>query len=451
MRVLANLRTRIGLFVLVAALAAATLAAVGMRAAFDRQLDSAVDSGLAARADDITAARGRGDGAALAADPFAQLFDTDGRMLARSPGAPSDPVLEPAALNPPPAQYGVMERNVELLGGQARLRLSPVAGGTLVVGTGLSDFGVAADRLLELLLAALAALLVVLVAGSWLLVGAALRPVGRMTRAAAAISGQAAHERLPAPSGSDEIAQLGQTLNGMLDRIDAAMARERRFLDDASHELRTPLTVLRGELELAVDEPDELVLRTGVRTALEEAQRLSALAEELLVLARQRGGEVPLHREGVEFLDWLHALAPTLRVAGPSQLGVEIDGPRDCHVALDHAAMARVLINLAANAARAGARSLRLSVSEHPAHLDLLVEDDGPGFPAALLPRAFERFSRADPARGQTGPDRTGSTGLGLAIVDALVRGHDGHVEASNDSTLGGARVLIRLPRMIHG
>jgi signal transduction histidine kinase len=318
----------------------------------------------------------------------------------------------------------------------------------LLVGTGLTDFREAADRLLVLLLAALAGLLVLLVAGSWVLVGAALRPVGRMTRAAATISGNAAHERLPAPAGSDEIAELGQTLNGMLDRIDAAMARERRFLDDASHELRTPLTVLRGELELAVDEPDDAVLRAGVRTALEEAQRLSALAEDLLVLARQRGGEVSLHRQGVDLLEWLRFLAPGLRTISSPPLHVELDGAAGCQVALDEAAMQRVMFNLATNAARAGAHRLRLMVSQESAFAVLTVDDDGPGFPSDLLPRAFDRFSRADPARAQTGADRAAGTGLGLAIVHSLLRGHDGQVEASNDSELGGARITLRLPVM---
>jgi signal transduction histidine kinase len=442
-RALANLRTRIGLMVLTASLLAAIVAALGMHKVFETQLDSAVDSGLAARANDVAAARTRGDTAALAADPFAQLLGPDGSVLARSPGAPSHPVVDPRGVAGRGAR--VIERDVPLLGGEARLRLSPVPGGTLVVGTGLADFREVADRLLVLLVAALAALLVFLVAGAWVLVGAALRPVGRMTRAAAAISGNAAHERLPAPAGTDEIAELGHTLNGMLDRIDAAMARERRFLDDASHELRTPLTVLRGELELAVDEPDEAVLRTGVRTALEEAHRLSALAEELLVVARQRGGEVPLHREGVDLLAWTRTLLPALRTAGPA---VEVHGPDGCLVALDDAAMQRVMLNLVTNAARAGAGCVNLTIRQDASHIDLLVDDDGPGFPADLLPHAFERFSRADPARAPSGPERAAGTGLGLAIVDALVRGHDGHVEASNDSPLGGARVRLRLPAM---
>lgn len=446
MRAFANLRTRIGLMVLTASLLAAIVAAVGMHTVFEKQLDAAVDSGLIARADDIAGALSRGDTAALSTDPFAQLFGPDGRVLARSPGAPSHSVVGPGDL----AVRGprIIERGVTQLGGHARLRLSPVTGGTLLVGTGLTDFREAADRLLVLLLAALAGLLVLLVAGSWLLVGAALRPVGRMTRAAATISGNAAHERLPAPAGSDEIAELGQTLNGMLDRIDAAMTRERRFLDDASHELRTPLTVLRGELELAVDEPDDEVLRAGVRTALEEAQRLSALAEELLVLARQRGGEVSLHRQGVDLVEWLRSLMPGLRTISSPPPAVELDGPQGCLVALDEAAMQRVMFNLATNAVRAGAHSLHLIVRQDGSDVDLLVDDDGPGFPADLLPRAFDRFSRADPARAQAGPDRVAGTGLGLAIVHSLVRGHDGHVEASNDSSLGGARITVRLPLM---
>src|SRR5207302_73736 len=147
---------------------------------------------------------------------------------------------------------------------------------------------------LALILAILSPLLgALLSAGGWLLAGAALRPVRRMSQEADAISLAQAGRRLPHPEGEDEIAQLGRTLNAMLDRIEAAFARERMFLDDASHELRTPIAVLRAELEVALLESgDREALERSLRSALEEAERLARLAEDLRVRVASDGDGV---------------------------------------------------------------------------------------------------------------------------------------------------------------
>src|SRR5581483_5957231 len=192
------------------------------------------------------------------------------------------------------------------LGRRARLLAHPVpvAGrGPLVVVVGASTEAVFRGReRLALILAILSPLLgAILSAGGWLLAGAALRPVRRMSQEADAISLAQAGRRLPYPEGEDEIAQLGRTLNAMLDRIEAAFARERMFLDDASHELRTPISVLRAELEVALLESgDRAALERSLRSALEEAERLAHLAEDLLVLARASAGRLPLRRRPVD-------------------------------------------------------------------------------------------------------------------------------------------------------
>src|SRR5205823_6062776 len=129
----------------------------------------------------------------------------------------------------------------------------------------------------------------------------ALRPVGRMTAEADTISLAEPGRRLRQPPGYDEIARLGRTLNTMLGRMEASFAREKAFVDDASHELRTPISILRGELELALAQPGsrEDTERT-LRSALEEAERLGRLAEDLLVLARSTSGDLPLRRDRVD-------------------------------------------------------------------------------------------------------------------------------------------------------
>src|SRR5439155_1173537 len=137
-------------------------------------------------------------------------------------------------------------------------------------------------------------------AAGWIVIGSALGPVERMRQEAAAISASEPERRLPVPSSGDELARLGTTLNAMLDRLQDALERERRFVDDASHELRTPLSILKMELDLALARartPEEL--ESALTNAAEETDRLVRLAQDLLVLARLEGGRVLVHRAEV--------------------------------------------------------------------------------------------------------------------------------------------------------
>ena len=336
---------------------------------------------------------------------------------------------------------------VRPLRGAARLRAERAGRYVVVVGTGLAEFDSARRRLLVVLGSSLVVLVALLTAGAWFLVGAALRPVARMSLAAKEMSDP--HGQLPEARGHDELALLSRTLNELLERIGALLDRERAFLDDASHELRTPLTVLRGELELALEDPDPASVRRGVQAALTEAERLSALASDLLVLARQRGGGLTLDRTDVQLASWIAASVHGLPAALRLDIAVEVVG--DITASIDTSRMERVLINLLNNAMAAGATPgadqcvhRRLGDATGRETTVIEVADDGPGFGPAILARAFERFARAE--RGRSSSAEESGAGLGLAIVAALVDAHGGTVTADNASALGGARVQVRLP-----
>ena len=129
---------------------------------------------------------------------------------------------------------------------------------------------------------------------------AALRPVEAMRRRASAVSAGEPGRRLPVPAAHDEIRALAETLNEMLERLEAAFEHERRFLGDASHELRTPLALLRAELELAVRRPrSRAELEAALHSAVEETERLSRLADDLLLIARADQGRLPVRLEPV--------------------------------------------------------------------------------------------------------------------------------------------------------
>jgi two-component system OmpR family sensor kinase len=226
----------------------------------------------------------------------------------------------------------------------------------------------------------------------------------------------------------------------MLARLEVAFARERAFVDDASHELRTPIAVLRGEIELALSstqEPDEV--ERSLQVALGQADRLSRLAEDLLLLARERVGSLVVRRESIDLLDF--AIAAAHRLQPVLGLRIEVSGD-PVVVPGDADRLRQVLANLAENSSAAGASVARIRVIGEPAFAVVEVADDGPGFRSGLVDSAFERFVRGDEARthGLSG------AGLGLSIVRAVVSAHGGTVEARNGPPLGGAVVTARLP-----
>jgi signal transduction histidine kinase len=230
----------------------------------------------------------------------------------------------------------------------------------------------------------------------------------------------------------------------MLERLRVAFRRERAFVDDASHELRTPIAVMRGELELArlaADTGDAAGLDRSLRAAATENERLARLAEDLLLLARQRAGTLVVGTTRLDLLDL--CLAEARRLGPVLDLEVSVSG--DLAVCPgDENRLRQVLGNLLQNARGAGAHHVRINLTMRGDSVELAVSDDGPGFPATVLSSAFDRFVRGDGARTR---DATGGgAGLGLAIVRAIAAAHGGTVEARNGPPLGGASVLVLLP-----
>jgi two-component system OmpR family sensor kinase len=279
----------------------------------------------------------------------------------------------------------------------------------------------------ELVLVAPAALALAILAG-YLLAAAALRPVEAIRRRAAAITASTPGTRLPVPSGRDEISKLAETLNGMLQRLEAAFEHERRFVADASHELRTPLALLRTELELALRRPrSHGELERALRSAAEETERLTHLAEDLLLIARSDQGELPVRRKRISARAVLEDVAT--RYDGPARehgRSIAVASGTDAFVDADAARLEQALGNLVDNALAHGEGTVELFVQPNGDGVELHVVDAGPGFPPGFADRAFDRFSRADEARSP------GGAGLGLAIVEVIARAHGGKAAVGN-------------------
>jgi two-component system, OmpR family, sensor kinase len=420
----------------------------------EHELNETIDQGLESRADDLAALVAR-SGRGLrdptrqldAEESFAQVLTPSAGIADTTPQLAGDPVLSESELAEAEGGATFFDReSVPGLEGEGRLLARPTDVGEraliVVVGASTDDRDEALGSLLTLLLiGGPIALLLASLAGYWM-AGLALRPVDAMRGRAARISAAEPEARLPLPASDDELRRLGVTLNQMLGRLEAALRRERAFVDDASHELRTPLAMHKTELELALryaKTPE--AMRAAIASGIEEVDRLIALAEDLLVLARSEQGKLAIELRPVGISDVLTDLRErfAIRVAEADRsLVVEpADGLR---VEGDRVRIEQALANLVENALQHGGGEIGVRVAEADGAVELHVEDRGQGFPPQFLDRAFERFSRADPAR--TG----GGTGLGLAIVDAIARAHRGSAGARNLDG-GGADVWIRLPR----
>jgi signal transduction histidine kinase len=263
-----------------------------------------------------------------------------------------------------------------------------------------------------------------------------------MRQRAAAVSAAEPDQRLPLPEADDEIRRLGETLNQMLARLEAGLERERAFVDDASHELRTPLALHKTELELALryaKTPQEL--RAAISSAVVEVDRLSQLAEDLLVLARSQEGKLALDLRRVGVAELLANVRERFssRVAQAGR-SLVIEPANGLTVEGDRLRLEQALTNLVENAIEHGGGEITVRASEGDAELAIHVEDRGPGFDPDFIGKAFERFSRGDASRGGDG------TGLGLAIVEAIAHAHRGSAHAANRRD-SGADVWIALPR----
>jgi two-component system OmpR family sensor kinase len=259
-------------------------------------------------------------------------------------------------------------------------------------------------------------------------------------REAAALSSDPGR-RLPVPGTRDELARLATTLNDMLDRLHVALERERRFVDDASHELRTPLATMRGEIELALARPrSNIELGQSLASVQDDVDRLQRLANDLLVLARSRGGRIPLRRVRTSLATLTAEGARTVETIA-RQSGVTVAITVTTQAAqVDPHRIQQALRNLLENAIQHSHNggTVRLTADRDDGWARFVVQDCGPGFPPDLLVAAFDPFIRGT----QEGAHRSGA-GLGLAIVRAVTEAHGGTVSAQN--TNGGARVTMAI------
>lgn len=313
------------------------------------------------------------------------------------------------------------------------------------VGFSLQSFHETRRHFLRILALVFPIALILAGGGGWLLAHRALAPVAQMSQAAERISAARLDERLDESGTGDELDQLAHTLNAMLSRLDDAFRQIRQFSADASHELQTPLTVLKGELEVALRTPRSAdAYQRTMRSALEEIDRIAALVDGLMLLARADAGVLRMDRQPVALHDLIYEVYDQMQIlAGPRHIEFQLAPVEPMVIQGDPERLRRLLLNLTNNAIKytpTGGR-VTLSLQQCRNRAILRVTDTGIGLSPDEQERVFQRFYRSDNARLH---DAEGA-GLGLCIARSIVDTHGGAIEL--DSTLGeGSAFTVCLP-----
>jgi heavy metal sensor kinase len=313
------------------------------------------------------------------------------------------------------------------------------------VGASLEGVEAALQRASVILLILTPSVFLVALVGGGSLVDRALRPVDELTRAAMEMEHRHLDRRVVPPRPDDEIGRLAGAFNEMLSRLNQSFRQVQQFSADASHELRTPLTTIRGEAEVALmGEKSPQEYRRTLQSIIEEAERMSAVVENLLTLARADADQVKLRREPVALHETVMTVFEGMEgVARRKGVSLDLEEIEELSCGGDALWLQQVLTNLVANAIKftpAGGR-VWISLSEEKRWACLTVRDTGVGIPPEHLPHIFDRFYRVDAGRSRD----SGGTGLGLAIVRWVVEAHGGTVHAVSELGLGST-LTVRLP-----
>ncbi|MGW4350543.1 sensor histidine kinase [Nocardia sp. NPDC004582] len=452
-RILEWLRpSRWGLRIRSAIAAALTVGAVLLLAAgvmlglLNRSLLREIDTAAATRMDAIAGELSRTPVAELPDSLFeatgqvgvVQIVDPQGGIVRESNAKLSVPLLDPGTLGEREIGRLPVSSYDEDLRVSAR-RASAADGRYTVLVAGDSESAEHTVKRVAALVAVGGPIVVAAAAlATYLLVGRSLRSVEAIRSRVAVIGAAGLSERVPVPPARDEIARLAQTMNDMLARVEAGHAAQRRFVGDASHELRSPLAVVTAALELARDRPEALDAELISGTLLPEVERMRLLIEDLLTLAAADERGLEIRGDDVDLDDLAGAQAEALRGRGGHTVRTAIEPVR---IRGDQPKLARVLRNIVENAAAHARSRVAVTVLREGDFGRVLVDDDGPGIPAADRERVFGRFVRLEADRARA----TGGSGLGLAIVAEIVAAHGGSVTIG-ESPWGGARFVLDLP-----
>ena len=362
---------------------------------------------------------------------FYQLRDRNGSIVYASPGAPREALAAAAAT-------GFVDRLADGVAYRVYTLATPDRGAAIHVGQRIADRAALVQSMaLRLLLPGLV-VVVVLAAGVWFIVRRVMSPVVSFSRAidarAPSDSGPVVIESLP-----QELQPVGRAVNGLLERVEAALVSERTLTADAAHELRTPLATLRAQAQVALRARDDADRIEALRALIGGVDRATRLVETVLTLARLDAraiDRVALSSASLRSIceEVINGLRPAARAR---ELKIECDVP-ELAVRADRDSLPVALRNLCENAIRHATSRVRLEAHSDADKVVIAVLDDGTGMTREQQARAFDRFYRGT-------SDSTGA-GLGLALVKRVAELHGGSVQFAPGLDGRGIGVELRLP-----
>ena len=379
--------------------------------------------------------------------PWLQVYGLNGELLYKTPEARRNPVPSSGALAKQADEHIVTVPNVSppyrVMSGGARIGGRPV-----VVQVARSEASIIQDQrqLLYILMLGLPAAVALAGIGGYGLARRALAPVDRMAERARSINAEQLNARLPIDNPDDELGRLATVFNETFARLESSFDRMRRFTADASHELRTPLTAIRSVGEVGLrGRRDEAAYREIIGSMLEEVDRLALLVDRLLMLSRADTGEAKLSMDIIDVRLLAEEVAEQLGVlAEEKEQSIQVRFETAPSWIGDRVVLRQALLNLVDNAIKytpAGG-SIEIRVAQAADGTTIEVSDTGPGIPAELQSRIFDRFYRVDRARSR----ENGGTGLGLAIAKWAVEVNGGHLTLESAGG-AGSKFRITLPQ----
>jgi two-component system OmpR family sensor kinase len=429
------------------------------RALYDR-----IDDGLAAivqvaitsLTNDLNEGQDTADAARSTATELASrqtmlaIYDGGGRLLAEA--GREDDIMIP--LPPPadiPADDDLLQTIVEADDRDDRHRLALRRATippfdveyVIVAGTSLEPTDEELESLRAILVYVVPLSLVVAGIGGWFLAARSLSPVVGMADRARKIGVENISERLPVANPRDELGLLAATFNDLLARLEASLVLQRQFMADASHELRTPVTTARTAASVALQQPsrDEADYRETLALVEQEMVRLSRIVDDMFTLARADAGSYPV-RPMPMYLDEVvdEAVRALQVVASTRRIAIVTNVLHPAPFTGDEDLIRRLIINILDNAVRYAPADggVRVALDQAGRTYAISVSDDGPGIPADIQPRIFERFYRVDAARARG----DGGAGLGLALARWIAQVHGGDVVLAASSRLGSTFVI---------
>lgn len=316
------------------------------------------------------------------------------------------------------------------------LRVQTTEGGfTIFSGVSLEPVIDGIKSLRNSLLIAMPILLFLVGAFTWIAVGMAFRPVADITEMVFEITAHDLHRRVPQPTSDDEIGYLAQTMNKMLERLEKSDLDQRAFIGDVSHELRSPLASVQAQLEVHVLYPKTALSSQVATDILEEVSRMDQLINDMLLLATVEEQKISSSFEHLS-LDKV-VLHEVEKINTINTLRIDVSNVHSLEVFGSERHLSRLFRNLLENAMRYASANIHVSLIKTDVSIQLRIEDDGPGIPAAERESVFQRFTRLDESRTRS----DGGVGLGLAIVRKIadIHGATVHIE---DNQPGAAFVV---------